>query len=123
MNVGGRQKYVNARPGCALEGLPGALDILRAGTGKTRDDRPPDDSGDGLNGSEIAFRGDREPGFDHVYAEAVELMGQTQFFMHVHAATRRLLAVAKCGIEYRDAFHGSSSMRLCYAVRRIKQSL
>ena len=107
MNVGGRQKDMNAGMGCALERLPGALDILRAGTGKARDNGPPDNCGDCLNGGEITFRGDGKPGFDHVYAEAIELMGQAQFFLHVHAATRRLLAVAKCGIEYRDAFHGS----------------
>ena len=107
MNVGGRQKDMNAGMGCALERLPSALDILRTGTGEASNNRSPDDCGDGLNGGEVAFRGDREAGFDHVYAEAVELMGQAQFFLHVHAAARRLLAVAKCGIEYRDAFHGS----------------
>src|SRR5438105_11848778 len=41
MNVGGRQKDMNAGMGCALERLPGALDILRAGTSKSRDNRPP----------------------------------------------------------------------------------
>src|SRR5207302_10109301 len=46
MNVGGRQKDMNAGMGCALECLPSALDILRAGTGKARDNGPPDNCGD-----------------------------------------------------------------------------
>src|SRR5438094_8673262 len=102
MNVGGRQKDMNAGMGCALERLPGALDILRTGTGEARDNGSPDDCGDCLNSREIAFRRYREPGFEHVYAEAVELIGHTQFCVHVHAATRRLPAVAKCGVEDRQ---------------------
>src|SRR2546428_786386 len=57
MNVGGRQKDMNAGMGCALERLPSALDILRTGTGEASNNRSPDDCGDGLNGGGVAVRG------------------------------------------------------------------
>ena len=61
-----------------------------------------------LHGFEVAIGGDRESGFDHVHAEAVELLGQVQLFLHIHAAARRLLAVTKRGVEDGDArpIHG-----------------
>jgi hypothetical protein len=56
-----------------------------------------------LHRVEVAIGGDGEPGLDHVHAKAVELLGQAQLFLHIHAAARRLLAVTKRGVEDGDA--------------------
>ncbi len=107
MDVGGGQKDVNARPRGSLEGLPGALDIGGAGPGQGGDDGSPDGGGNRLHRGKVAFRGDGKAGFDDVHAQAVELVRQPQLLLHVHAASRRLLAIAQGSVEYRDpcSFH------------------
>ena len=98
---------MDARPGGSLEGLPGALDIGRAGAGQAGNDGTPDGGGNRLHRGKVAFRGDGEAGFDDIHAQAVELVRQPQLLLHVHAASRRLLAVAQGSVEYRDpcSFH------------------
>src|SRR5271166_3954586 len=70
---------------------------------------------------------------------AIELVGQTQLFLMVHAAAGRLLPVPQGGVENRDAelFRGHWSLplnpesekcprlytRLCYGESRLKQYL
>ena len=51
-----------------------------------------------------------EPGLDYIHAQPVELMRQPQLFLLVHAASRRLLAIAKGRVEDRDSLciHNSS---------------
>ena len=107
MNVGSGQEHMNAGPGGVLKRLPGALDVGSAGAGQAGDDGPPDGGGNRLHGGKVAFGSDGEAGFDDVNAQAVKLVRQSQLFLHVHAASRRLLAVAKSGVEYRDScsFH------------------
>ena len=65
----GRQKDMDARPFAVLEGLAGAVDVLAVAAGQAADDRPVDLLRDGLHRLEVARRGDREAGFDHVHAE------------------------------------------------------
>ena len=62
----------------------------------------------GRRGWESAMGGDGEPGFDHIDAKAIELLGQSQLLLHIHTATRRLFAVTKRGVENGDArpIHG-----------------
>src|SRR5689334_7969229 len=98
---------MDARAGRALERLPRALDIRGTSTRQAGNDRPANRSRNRLYSREITVRCDGKTRLDHVYAQTVELVRQTQLFLHVHAATRRLLAIAQGGIEYRDArsFH------------------
>ena len=88
-----------------LQSLPGAFDILRAGAGKARDNRTPHRRGNRLHRREIAFGRDGESRLDHIDAQPVEVMRHAQLLRHIHAATRRLLAVAQRSVENRDAFH------------------
>ena len=61
---------------------------VRARPGQRRNDRTPNGGGNGLHRGKVAFRGDGKAGLDHVHAQAVELVRQTQLFLHVHAASR-----------------------------------
>ena len=128
MNVGSRQEHMDARPGSSFNRLPGALDIRRAGAGQPGDDGTPNGRRNRLHCGKIAFRGDGEAGFDDVHAQAVELVRQAQLFLHVHAASGRLLAIAKRGVEYRDpgSFHAKVLLQVrasCYVDTRSKENL
>ena len=103
MNVGGRQKNVDPRSRRSLQGLPRAVNVAGAGARQSGDNRMPHFSGNKLHRFKVTIGGDREPGLDHVHAQPVELLGQTQFFLHIHAATRRLLAVPQRGVKDNDA--------------------
>src|SRR5262249_1581360 len=48
---------------------------------------------------EVALARDREAGLDHVDAEPLELPRERELLADVHAAARRLLAVAQRGVE------------------------
>src|SRR5208282_4756698 len=99
MNVGGCQKNVDAGVRGSLQCLPGAVHIAATSASQARDDGAPHGSGDALHRFEVSIGGDGEPGLDHVHAEALELLGQAQLLLHIHAAARRLLAVTKRGVE------------------------
>ena len=67
-----------------------------------------------------------KPGFNHVDAQTVELVRQTQLFLVVHAAAGRLFSVAQSGIENGDAdllwswafLHETSNCYDCHAMVR-----
>jgi hypothetical protein len=48
---------------------------------------------------EIAFAGDGEAGFQDVHSQFHQFPGHLQLLGHRHAATRRLFAIAKGGVE------------------------
>ena len=56
-------------------------------------------SGDRLDGLEVAGRGDREAGLDHVHAEAGELLRDLDLLLRVQRDARGLLAVAQRRVE------------------------
>ena len=60
------------------------------------------------HGLEVALARDREARLDHVDAEPLELARERELLVQVHAAARRLLAVAQRGVE--DAEQLSSLM-------------
>src|SRR5579862_7927153 len=103
MNVGSSEENMNARAGRILQGFPCTLNIGAAGASQSCNDRPANHFGDSLDRFEIAIGCDRKPGFNHIDAEAVELVRQTQFLLVVHAATRRLFAIAEGCVENGDA--------------------
>src|SRR5437899_500649 len=98
---------MDARASRALQRLPGTLNVLTAGSRQTGNDGPSNGCGDCLHGGKVAFGCDGEARLDYVNAKAVKLVRQPQLFLHVHAASGRLLAIAKSGVEYRNAgsFH------------------
>ncbi len=103
VNVRGRQKNVDTRMRGSQQRLPGPVNVTSASTSQASNDGTPNRGGDALHGFEVAIGGDGESGFDHVHAQAVELLSQVQLFLHIHAAARRLLAVTKSGVENGDA--------------------
>ncbi len=103
MNVGSRQEDVNARASRILQSFPGAFDIGPARPSQSGNDRPADQAGDGLDRCKIAVRGDGKTRLNHVDAEAVELVRQAQLLRMIHAATRRLLSIAKGRVKNGNA--------------------
>ena len=73
--------------------LPRALNIRSTGPRQTGNDRPPYRRRNGLHRLEVAIRRNREPGFNHVHTQPVELTRHAQLLLHIHAATRRLLPI------------------------------
>jgi hypothetical protein len=72
-----------------------------AGLARARpaDDRSMDLARDGLDGLEVAGRGDREARLDDVDAQARELVGDLELLGRVERDAGRLLAVAQRGVE------------------------
>ena len=103
VNDGSRDNTAEIVLNYMLQGLPGALDVGTAGARQSGDDGAADDFGDRLHRLEIAIRGDGESGLDDVHAEAIELMGQAQFFLLVHAAAGGLLAISESGVKYSNS--------------------
>jgi hypothetical protein len=85
-----------------LHGLPGALDVHAARAGETADDGLFELLGDRAHRLEIAIAGDREARLDHVHPQPLELASERELLLEVHAAARRLLAVAQRRIEDAD---------------------
>jgi hypothetical protein len=59
-------------------------------------------AGDRLDRLEVARRGDREPGLDHVDAQPRELVRDLELLDRVQRDAGRLLAVAQRGVEDDD---------------------
>ena len=60
---------------------------------------------------EIALRGDREAGLDHIDAQRVQNIGDFQLFLESHRGAGALLAVAQGGVENEDAVGVGGRMR------------
>ena len=79
--------------------LRGGVDVGEVRAREAGDDRPLDLAGDALDGLEVAGRGDREAGLDHVDAEPRELLGDLELLGGVQRDAGRLLAVAQRRVE------------------------
>ena len=85
------------------EGLGGRVDVVRVACARARRrSRRPTVPRDGAHALEVAGRGDREAGLDHVDAEPLELRGDLRLLVRLQGDARRLLAVAKRRVEDRD---------------------
>ena len=104
MDVAGGQEGMDAGTGRGLQGLVGDVDILADAAAKAGDAGAANFAGDALHGLEITLRGDGKTGFDNVDAEALELAGQNQLFLGVHAAAGRLFTVAQGRVEDQNLF-------------------
>ena len=102
-------------PRRASQRLAGGLDVGRLGARQCRDLDAADLLGDGTAPPRPrAGEAIGKPRLDHVDAEPLELPRQAQLLGGVHAAARRLLAVAERGVEDRDraAFIGPAPTAL-----------
>ena len=102
MDGAGGQEYVDPSVGGAFEGLPSSIDVLFVTTRQAANRRTADGVGNFAYGLKIAGRRNREPGFNHVHAQIDQSVRHLELFAQIHAATRRLLAVAKRRVEDYD---------------------
>src|SRR5438045_4143796 len=109
MNVGGREDHMNPRPDRRLQRLRPAFNVMTRSPRQYRDNRTRHRRRNGLHRREVPIRSDRETGLDNVNSQLIELPPQPDFLMHVHAAARRLLAVAERRIKNSNslAFHSA----------------
>ena len=99
VDVARRDEGVYARALGVLDRVPGGVDVLEAGAREPADDRSVHLASYGLDGFEVARRGDREAGLDDVHAQARELLGDLQLLLLVERDPGRLLAVAQRRVE------------------------
>jgi hypothetical protein len=98
--------------------VAGPVHVLGPGPGQGGDDRPLDPPGHGLDGFEVAHRGLREAGLDHVDAQPGQLFGDLYLRLRVQVDAWCLLAVAQCGVEDDDAVaRGGGGVRCVHAQR------
>src|SRR5665647_1831154 len=102
MDVGGRHEGVDAGVLGVFDGVPTCADVALDAAGQTADDRALHFAGDGLHRLEITGAAGWEAGFDHVYAQAHQLVSDLKLLRGVQTATGRLLPVAQRGIEEDD---------------------
>ena len=86
-----------------LDRPPGGVDVGLVGAGQAADRRALDPAGDRLDRLEVAGRGDREAGLDHVDAQTRQLLGDLHLLGGVERDAGRLLAVPQRGVEDVDA--------------------
>jgi hypothetical protein len=103
MDGAGRKKYVNPRVRSFLKRLAGTVDILVVAPCKAADCRAAHRAGNSLHRLEVAWRGDGKSRLDHVDAQIHQRLGHFELLFVVHAAARRLLAVAERRVENDDA--------------------
>ena len=99
-----------------LEGLHGGVDVLAARAGERRDGHGADSAADRTHALGVAGRRGCEPRLDDVDAEPLQLDGDLGFLLGPQRDARRLLAVAKRGVEDCDPArtHGSPPLRPRY---------
>ena len=85
---------MDARLGGVAHGGAGAVDVGGIAARQAADGRPLDLAGNGLDRLEVAGRGDREAGLDHVHAQLFQGVRHLELLGQVHAGARRLLTVA-----------------------------
>ena len=84
---------------CVGERLRSGLDVLPTGAAERRHRGTAGGASDGPDSLEIAGRGHREAGLDHVDSEELELVRDLDLLVRLQRDARRLLAVAKRGVE------------------------
>ena len=82
-----------------LHRLPALVDVLLPATAEGGDSGALHDGGDLLHRLEFALARGGEPRLYDVHTEGFQSLGDVQFFVDVHAAPRRLLAVAQRGVK------------------------
>ena len=86
-----------------LDRFGAAVDVLRRGAGQAADHGVLGTLGDLVDGRPVAFRGNRETGFDDVDAHRVEEFGDFDLLLVGHGGAGTLLAVAQRGVKDDDA--------------------
>ena len=91
--------------------LPGEIDVAVVAPRQRRHRGPSHGFGHAADGLLIALGRAREPGFDDVHAQGVELEGEAQLRLRRHGIAWRLLAIPQRGVEDADvSLHGDRSV-------------
>jgi hypothetical protein len=100
MNGTGREEDVNSRLRNPAQGLCRSLDIILPTASQPANGRAVSELlGHRSHRFKVTGRGDGEPRFNDIDSEFHQRLGDLQLFGSRHAATGRLLAIAKCRIE------------------------
>ena len=102
VDIAGRDEGVDPRPTRRLDGPPRALDVHLARPRESADDRVLELLGNRPHRLEIPVAGNREARLDHVHPQPLQLSGEGELLLQIHAAARRLLAVAQGRVEDPD---------------------
>ena len=86
VDIGGGDEGVDSRLGGNIQRLPAPADILFHGPGQSGHRHRTDLPGNLADRLEIAVRGDGKPGFHDIHPERLQLVGQLQLLLQVHAA-------------------------------------
>src|SRR5205085_1262389 len=103
MYVAGRKKRMNAGLCRAFQRLPCARDVGAIAASQGGNPRAAHLSRYLLHGTKVAVGSNGKAGFHYVNAELLQLTRKAELLVHMHAAARRLLAIAQSGIEDGDA--------------------
>jgi hypothetical protein len=100
---------VQPRTARVADSLRPRVDVLARGAAERGHGRALERAGNGADALEVPGRRRGEAGFDDVNAEALELVRDLGLFVRLQRDRRRLLAVAKRGVEDCDPArtHGS----------------
>src|SRR5258706_148602 len=99
MNIRRRHNGVNAWPGRAVQRFSRAPHVHLQGAAKSGHGNLATLGRDCLDRGKVAFRGNRESGFDDIDSERLEFLRQVHLLLEVHGTARRLLAVAQRRVE------------------------
>ena len=106
-----RDERVDARAAGTLYSRPRPVDVADRGAREAGDRRALALARDLPNRGEITLRCDREPGFDDVDPQRLELRRNAKLLFQVHRAPRRLLAIAKRRVENSNSTGHSPPLR------------
>jgi len=121
MDIGSGDKCVDAPLLTGiLQRLPGAVDVLFAGTAQARNLRSFNALCHQLDCLKITLGSDGKAGFDYVHVQFLQLLGDPQFFFDVHAVARRLLAVPQRCVKNPDYLPIILFLCLSHAIRSFR---
>src|SRR2546425_7746888 len=124
MYVGGRHKGMDPWTRGTTQGFRGSEHVRFRGATKGGHRHVATFVGDGLDGGEIAIRGDGKTRFDDIDAQAFELSRQAKLLFQVHRAARRLLAISQSRVEdsYAFCFHNPGVWQRAMVLIRGRES-
>ncbi len=120
MDSGGSQEDVDTWIGGPFESFPSAIDVGVVASGQPTNGYSTHGIRDGPHRLKVPWRSDRKSCFDDVDSKIDESLSDFEFLREIHAATGRLLAIAKRCVEdsYGSHFGTLGHWKLAFLVKR-----